>query len=138
MSTRATIHFCDSNKRDVAIVYNHSDGYPEGLGQDILDFFKEVEQLDDPRFNDPSYLASKWIVWKSNKYVQGDNPLNFLSVGIVLQDPCDIEFRYNVICGNGIPKVIVDKHPVKWDGVNPPIVTDGVHGSPLSRCLKKT
>jgi len=118
MSTRATIHWKDGNKRDEAITYRHGDGYPEGLGKDIQDFFQEVSKLSDPRFCAPSHLAAKWIVWDANQTSKmrceiekkEHNPLNFLSVGIVLKDPSDIAYRYDVICkDDSIPEVKVKK-----------------------------
>ena len=117
MSTRATIHWQNEDGEDIAITYRHSDGYPDGLGKDIQDFFKEVGKLDDPRFSDPSYLSAKWIVWDALQMCgiwngkKGDNPLNFLSVGIVLADPSDIAYRYDVICkdGGSVPEVKVNE-----------------------------
>jgi hypothetical protein len=123
MSTRATVHFtyADENK-PTAIVYRHSDGYPEGLGKDLEKFFDAVEaQTSDTRFDDPSYLAAKFVVWQADQYtVKYDrsspepketkgNMLDFLSVGIVMSDPGDIEYRYTVKCGHARPKVICRK-----------------------------
>ena len=35
------------------------------------------------------------------------HPLDFLGVGVVMEDPGDIEYQYDVICGGeGLPKVI--------------------------------
>jgi Flp pilus assembly protein protease CpaA len=70
--------------------------------------FADVEaQTRDTRFNDPSYLAAKLVVWLdrfSVHYEPTDNgweqvkgeKLDFLSVGVVLEDPGDIEYRYVV------------------------------------------
>lgn len=121
MSTRATIHFqYPKQKKPVAIVYRHGDGYPDGLGADLQAFFKEVrENVKDLRFDDPSYLAAKWIVWDAKQHAihydwsskAGNEPketpahfLDFLSVGVVMTDPGDIEYRYHVIC-DGTPTV---------------------------------
>ena len=116
MSTRATIHFLYKGKKDpIAIIYRHSDGYPEGLGEDLKEFFKDVEEqtkdgINGTRFNDPSYLAAKWVVWDADQHAREFNSsgeyeksemLNFLSVGIVNEDPSDIEFRYLVKCNTG-------------------------------------
>lgn len=106
MSTRATIHFQEKGQ-DIAIVYRHGDGYPAGLGKDLKSFFKEVsKQTRDTRFGDASYLAAKWIVWDADQIRQGlerTNPLDFLSVGITMQDPGDIDYRYLVNCANDKP-----------------------------------
>jgi len=100
MSTRATIHWKESKEgKAVAITYRHSDGYPEGLGKDIKDFLNEIDKLPDNRFNDPSYLAARWIVYDS-VFKRDTNDLGFTGVGIVNEDPGDIEYRYEVICEN--------------------------------------
>jgi hypothetical protein len=117
MSTRATIHFCDpDSKKPVAIIYRHGDGYPEGLGEDLKKFVEDVKkQTTDTRFNDPAYLAAKWVVWDAHQmatigygndgWKKGEpSLLNFLSVGIVDRDPDDIEYRYTVIC-DGTPTI---------------------------------
>ena len=99
MSTRATVHFQQGGQTE-AIVYRHGDGYPDGLGKDLEGFLDElVAKVEDTRFDDPPYLAAKWIVWDAIKYGnRGGNFLNFLGVGIVLTDPGDIEYRYLVEC----------------------------------------
>lgn len=110
MSTRATIHFEDANGEVRAIIYRHGDGYPKGLGVDLQTFFGDVQnQTKDTRFNDPSYLAAKWVVWDAQQAQK--LLLDFLSVGVVQQDPDDIEYRYRVICKD-------DKRPaVKCESV---------------------
>ena len=108
MSTRATVHF-QRHGEDKAIVYRHSDGYPEGLGNDLQEFLTECGLLSDNRFGDPSYLASKWVVADSARNVRGDHRLEFLGVGIVLADPGDIEYRYTVNCNGARPTVTVQQ-----------------------------
>lgn len=96
--------------KPAAIIYRHGDGYPEGLGLDLQRFVKEVkETVDDKRFDDACYLAAKWVVWDAcqmSKYTHQakKTPLAFLSVGIVSQDPGDIEYRYRVVC-DGKPTI---------------------------------
>ena len=112
MSTRATVHF-EQNGEVQAIVYRHSDGYPEGLGNDLQTFFGDVQlQTRDTRFSDPCYLAAKFVVWQAARYAR-TNPLDFFSgVGIVMEDPGDIEYRYHVRC-DGVdrktPKIVIEK-----------------------------
>lgn len=114
MSTRSTTWFVYGNeKRPEAIVYRHSDGYPDGAGVDILRFLDECGKLKDPRFGDPTYLAAKYVVFLAemfNTRYEPDNPkavdgyvpcesrLEFLSVGVMRQDPGDIEYRYVIDC----------------------------------------
>jgi hypothetical protein len=113
----------------VAIIYRHSDGYPEGAGTDILRFLEECAKLSDPRFTDPSYLAAKYVVFLANEFNCGyefkgkdfvktpkGSRLDFLSVGVMDSDPSDIEFRYVIDCGtieNKRPKVTC--YPVHID-----------------------
>jgi hypothetical protein len=123
MSTRSTTHFVDEG-RTIAIVYRHSDGYPSGAGRDINSFLKQCKALPDGRLNDGCYLAAKYVVFLASmfnnsfkrdevtrelKQVQNESKLDFLSVGILLEDAGDIEYRYVIDCGktgkNGLPEV---------------------------------
>lgn len=111
MSTRATVHFEEGGKVK-AIVYRHTDGYREGLGKDLECFFQDVQsQTEDTRFGDATYLAAKFVVWQAHQYA-GKDMLDFLSVGVCLKDPGDIEYRYRVNCDdhlpNGYPKVTIE------------------------------
>jgi len=116
MSTRSTTHFYYAGQdKPKAIVYRHPDGYPEGAGADLLKFIDECKALHDPRFGDPSYLAAKYVVFLADifNYAYSLGPegygkkrpasrLEFLSVGVVMEDPGDIEYRYVVTC-DGLP-----------------------------------
>lgn len=115
MSTRCTIRFADQYGED-AIIYRHSDGYPDsdvGVLADLQRFFSDVEeQTADTRFEDPSYLAAKFVVWqaavnaqltptanqwgRTKEEAKTPQPLKFLGVGVVREDPGDIEYRYTV------------------------------------------
>lgn len=128
MSTRATIHFEDAHGRTEAIVYRHGDGYPEGLGKDLETFVKEIrENVSDTRFNSPMHLSGRWIVFDAAKNrEQMDNiyrsmaehdgkplpqpchMLDFLSIGAVVEDPGDIDYRYHVRC-DGNPTITVEE-----------------------------
>ena len=104
MSTRATVHFQYKGVTK-AIVYKHSDGYPDGLGKDLEKFLDEVEEnLSDTRFNDPQYLAAKFVVWQVKDYEKyyglKNHFLDFFNVGIYLTDPSDIEYRYLLECSS--------------------------------------
>jgi hypothetical protein len=47
-----------------AMLYRHSDGYPEGVLPDLEEFFDDLDKnLSDKRYGDPSYLAPKLLVW---------------------------------------------------------------------------
>ena len=117
MSTRSTTHFIDSRWIDQntgkpyvdAIVYRHSDGYPEAAGRDLFTFLLRSQSLADSRLTDASYLAARYVVFLSQKFASADDPLDFTSVGILMQDPGDIAYRYTVDCGTltaeGLPVV---------------------------------
>ncbi len=139
MSTRAVTHFVGWGKTQ-AIIYRHPDGYPEGLGQDLLDFLAEVqENCEDTRFNDASYLAARWVVRDGQRYahkfgrVNGEfketpaHPLDFISVGIRMDEPGDIEYRYYVTCGGGgIPTVEVEGVRYSGEGVGRMSIADAI------------
>jgi len=113
MSTRCTVHFhYRDNQEPEAIVYRHSDGYPNsqhGVPASLERFFTDVEtQTKDTRFNDPTYLAAKYVVWQANEY-SGDEMLDFLSVGVMQSDPGDIEYRYHIWCNSDKPNVTWEK-----------------------------
>lgn len=129
MSTRSTTHFIDSSyinpdtKKPYlsAIIYRHTDGYPEGAGTDIFRFLERVSKLNDTRLSDPSYLAAKYVMFLAEKFGSGlsaqlrqmryptNDSLDFLSVGVVMDDPSDIRYRYIIDCGkigaDGLPEV---------------------------------
>lgn len=132
MSTRSTTHF--RNRLDgesTAIIYRHSDGYPSGAGQDLLDFIELVKEQCEgtnygTRFEDDSYLAAKYVAFLTNHFAKHANYdyktnsygepslLNFGSVGILAKDPMDIEYRYIVVC-DGSPTLYVQEVLSRWD-----------------------
>ena len=132
MSTRSTTHFRDTpDGESTAIIYRHSDGYPSGAGADLLTFIEQVKEQCEgtsygTRFNDSSYLAAKYVAFLTNDFAkhsaynyetgeQGEPKLlNFGSVGILNQDPMDIEYRYIVVC-DGSPTIYVQEVLSRWD-----------------------
>ena len=122
MSTRCTTHFRDTlDGETTAIVYRHHDGYPEGAGVDLVKFVKDVKSQCEgtsygTRFNDESYLAAKYLTFLvTNGYKYDETkPLDFGGVGILNQDPMDIEYRYIVVC-NGEPTIYVQNVLSAWD-----------------------
>ena len=120
MSTRAMVHFVytDSPTKIVANIYRHSDGYPEGMVPDLRRFFADVKaQTKDTRFNNPEYLAAKFIVWQAGQYTdktewhEQKNPLDFLGLGVAMVDHSDVEYIYTVHCGQSGDPVITCKTP---------------------------
>jgi len=112
MSTRSTTHFRDTlDGPSTAIVYRHHDGYPSGAGVDLVRFIKQVKEQTSregasyygTRFNDPSYLSAKYLTFLVTEGYGYDMryPLDFGGVGILNDDPGDIEYRYIVVCDGG-------------------------------------
>ena len=109
MSTRCTINFCD-NKKVNAKIYRHCDGNPETMLPDLKEFFETVEkETKDHRFNDTDYLAAKFVVWQARQFSRPAGSLNFISVGVCMNDPGDIQYTYFVNCDKftdeGYPQV---------------------------------
>ena len=125
MGTRCAINFCYGNRIE-AKIYRHWDGYPDGNGGVLVDlrkFFDAVKaQTNDTRFNDPTYLAAKFLVlaivapklqedadkaagmkksWGEwPKRETKDRYLDFLGYGVMMSDPGDLEYFYNVDCNS--------------------------------------
>jgi len=120
MSVACSTHFLqvrDAEESREAIIYRHVSGEPEYTGRDLIAFIDRVRSLPDPRLSDASYLAAKYVVYLAElsrlqrreldrafgRPSSGtDDPLDFLSVGVVQDDPPDIEYLYEVVCdGSG-------------------------------------
>ena len=120
-------------------MYRHSDGYPKGAGVDLFKFLARCKKLEDSRLTDCSFLAARYVaflgemfaqdgdfvgVGKTRKYVYTPRKerLDFISVGVMMEDPFDIEYRYVVDCGvigkRGLPKVTCYKVNVGDDGTD--------------------
>lgn len=126
MATRSTTHFMFSAEQTGAIVYRHWDGYPEVAGAAILRFLRTVkENTADTRFSDAEYLAARYVAFLADEfstqtsYVDGSYveealpKYAFTSVGVCMDDPGDIEYRYRVHCwdtlnDDGLPPVTYD------------------------------
>lgn len=101
MSTRCNIHFVSAKGGDVeANIYRHCDGYPDGVLPDLARFFAAVRaQTSDTRFDDPEYLAAKFIVWQADQRRNNTKGLlDFISVAPCVVDHLDIEYVYEVAC----------------------------------------
>ena len=100
MSTRSTTHFLGYRGEVEAIIYRHYDGYPEGAGMDIRKFFNRLEDnVADHRFSDASYLAAKYVVYLAEMFqTKNGDTLDFLGLGVLKEDPFDIEYRYTINC----------------------------------------
>ena len=136
MSTRCTTHFCHGEgpariSPPVAIIYRHTNGYPEGAGVDIHTFLDECAKLETvgksgsgPRFNDPAYLAAKYVVFLADQFNRDydadrtpfESRLDFLWVSVVMKDPGDIEYRYVVLCPASGQRPSVRCYEVNKDG----------------------
>jgi len=119
MSTRSLHKFYENETQleddnPTAVIYRHWDGSIEGAGQDLIDFLIELQPLQDNRFDDASYLSAKYVIYLARLFAKDweQNPLNFLSVGIVPNGTdCWEEYEYKIICeiqGNGLPKILLN------------------------------
>lgn len=108
MSTRCQIHFCEPDGTPVARIYRHTDGHPEDILHDLTSFYEAVEaHTPDHRYDDPEYLAAKFVVWQANinahaslSVHDGGEPrmLDFLSVGVADGPHGDEAYFYRVLC----------------------------------------
>ena len=103
MSTRAQFSFEVDGERN-ALIYKHCDGYPDsehGALAVLKRFFEQVEKecKGDLRYDDPVYLAAKFVIYLV-KYEGGHDNLNFLGVGISMKEHGDIEYLYHIDCSD--------------------------------------
>ena len=146
MSTRCQImfHWGEDETAVSALLYRHSDGYPDtehGVLADLDKFFDDLDKnLADKRYSDPCYLAAKLLVWfvaeYQNRYFDmykemasmsktGDDyaekkleefghPCDFLGHGIDMCLHGDIEYLYHIHCNEG------------WGGERPKVTWERV------------
>ena len=105
----------------VPMVYLHWGGPPEIMAETFDVFFARVEQDAglDTRFNDPEYLAARFVVFASVECGTADDPgtLGFTGVGVTATTALAAlqanSYTYVVDCsGNGPrlrPRVLVDE-----------------------------
>lgn len=111
MSTRCVInfHYASTEEPAEAKVYKHDDGYPEALHPLFQEFFISYEQAGGDRFNDPSYLAAQFIIWRQlflSRVSCGPEPYIRTGLGVIVQDPPDIDYLWHVVCPeDGRPEV---------------------------------
>lgn len=118
-----------------AIIYRHSDGYPEAAGCDIIDFLLRCKKFKDSRLEDHSFLAARYVVFLGElfaydykevkgeyKKIKSKDRLNFISVGVMPVDPGNIAYRYTVDSGkildSGLPEVKCYKVFINDDGTD--------------------
>jgi hypothetical protein len=105
----------------VPMVYLHWGGPPNVMAETFDAFFSQVERDGgkDTRFNDPEYLAARFVVYAATECSDGDDPgtLGFTGVGITASTVISAThagaFTYAVDCsGRGPrlrPTVMVDE-----------------------------
>lgn len=92
-----TVVFQRENGEAASAVYCHA-----GADRQMLEaFFDEVERVTprSTRFDDPEYLAAKFVVWM----MQGD--LRNIGCGVVHPDYIDTPVRYVVCRSSGRPAI---------------------------------
>jgi hypothetical protein len=116
MATRSNIHFV-ADGITYANLYIHYDSYPSNRVPELKEFFHAVKnQTNDTRFNDPEYLAAKFVVWYSQTGLREGSPspsLDFLGIGVCVEDHGDIDYIYEVHCDTlndeGVPEITYSK-----------------------------
>jgi hypothetical protein len=135
------VHFVDTDGELAARVYRHYDGYPEGESGVLADlerFFGDVEKdaPGDTRFNDPEFLAAKFLVWQAWRNAHTHNlkrsgefakpkRLAFTGVAPAQEDHADCEYVYEVrtndrILGGPRPSVTWREYHEEPDPENGP------------------
>src|SRR5437773_11627452 len=119
MSTRCQIGFnqnSSDHRQKEALVYRHYDGGLSGAGAELFRFFEEVRAANDnhdTRFDDPEYLAARYVTWQVLRYAASRqcNPLAATGVGITQDYHVDVEYLYVVVCRDreAIPQVYVHR-----------------------------
>lgn len=111
MGTHATVKF-GHNGNARSQLYFHYDGYPEYMLPFFRRFFETVKaSTNDTRFGDPTYLASKMVVFFAMEYTKksGGSLLDFTGIGVVSTTSPDEEYTYFIDSGKmddeGFPEV---------------------------------
>jgi hypothetical protein len=104
MGARLVVKF--GNEEIPPRVYLHWGGeYVDDVKQTMDGFMSAAQMVRDSRLNDPSYLAARFLVWAVHEQGAKNNPLDFLSVGIVTADdwgdavvtvPCEGTATYTI------------------------------------------
>jgi len=105
----------------VPMIYLHWGGPPQIMAETFDDFFARIERDagKDTRYNDPEYLAARFVVFASVECGSAEDPgtLGFTGVGVTATTVVKAieagSFTYAVDCsGNGPrlrPKILVDE-----------------------------
>ncbi len=124
MSTRAQIRF-EEGGDPVAVIYKHSDGYPEGVIADIVEFSAWLTEAPEPRpLRDLEYAAANLVYWYKTRLAAMRRGAEKLGVGICPTDAehihGDTEYLY-VLDDRGNIKVSYHigyrDRPRNWDSV---------------------
>ena len=122
MSTRAQIRF-EEKSDPVAVIYKHSDGYPEAILADMVEFLVWLTGGPEPRPPpDLEYTAANLVYWWKSQLANIRDGAEKLGVGICPTDAThvhgDIEYLY-VFDDKGNVKVSghigYGNHPGSWD-----------------------
>ena len=85
MSTRSQMRFVDRDET-VAVVYRHSDGYPEGpcgIVADLARFMTWLTGEPEPRpISDLEYAAANWVFWNKARLAEIRGGAEKLGIGI--------------------------------------------------------
>lgn len=124
MSTRAQIRF-EEKGNPVAVIYRHSDGYPEGILADLVEFCVWLTGPPEGRpIRDLEYAAANLVYWYKLQLARIRSGAEKLGVGICPTDAShihgDAEYLYVI---DDRDNVKVSEHigygnrPENWDAV---------------------
>jgi hypothetical protein len=140
MSTRSQIRFTEDGEA-VAVIYRHSDGYPEGPGGVVADLGRFVTWLTgepQPRpVHDLEYLAANWIYWNKHRLAEIHEGAEKLGIGVcpTTSDHVHGDCEYLYAFDGEILKVSehmgFNDRPGNWDDV--PWQFSGTLGEALER-----
>ena len=109
MSTRSQWSFRENGKQ-IALIYKHSDGYPDGEHGGFAVWQRFVDKVikdcaagfGGNRFDDAEYLAARFVYFLL-RWENGYENLNTLGVGVSKDLHGDIEYLYEIDCDGKAP-----------------------------------
>jgi len=91
MSTRCQVFVKDNNKNPTALLYHHWDGYPEGVGKELVKIFKQYKKISTPHGDARWFLDMLPRAYEDADCIHGD--LEYLYV----VDLCSGEISYREV-----------------------------------------
>ena len=117
MSTRSLTVFMDDDHKEIAVMYKHSDGYPEDYGKDLAEFIKDIEITNGISYLDTQRTANgmECLAAQIVSHFKKNNPSGIYLYAAKTRN-MDEEYIYIIKKGSGkYPKmeVLSDLHNPK-------------------------